>query len=296
MYKNRQKYIFAISKVNAYKGSDFMKNKKIVGLLMATLIACPAASTSAAIVNVPEKVGIDRVNNDSINTAAHQEFDISIKDPGSGNTGYTYDKIRIVGVNNAVNDPVDYFKIRVNSTENQYVSNYIRFTSSDDASYEVSIYDSSNNLRGQFAVSPNSLGTLSNIFTPTNEYMYIKVRLTNDVQPQTPYEFIYKVEDIFGASSMSELNLETNDVENENIQYETNENGETYGFGCYEEELGGLPDLIKAIGVDEIVGYVRQTDLNEDAQTIPLYDKDGQTVLGEFELKANFEESFDISE
>ena len=95
---------------------------------------------------------------------------------------------------------------------------------------------------------------------------------------------------------MSELNLEANEVENENIQYETNENGETYGLGCYEEELGGLPDLIKAIGVDGIVGYVRQTDLNEDAQTIPLYDKDGQTVLGEFELKANVEESFDISE
>lgn len=273
-----------------------MKNKKILGLLMATLIACPAASTSAAVVNLQQKTGIDKTNNDSIQDATSLDFAISINDPGAGNEEYIYDQIRVFGVNNTVNDPVDYFKIRVDSTANQYVSNYMRFTSSDDASYEITIYDSSSNLRGQFTVQPNSMGTLSNIFTPTNEYMYVKVRLTNNVQPQTPYSFIYRVEDVLGASSMSELNLETNEVENDNIQYETNENGETYGLGCYEEELGELPDLIKAIGIDGIVGYVRQTDLNEDAQTIPLYDKDGQTVLGEFELKANVEESFDISE
>lgn len=71
-----------------------------------------------------------------------------------------------------------------------------------------------------------------------------------------------------------------------------NELGMTYGSGLTE---GKRPDLIYAIGDDGNFGYVRATDLDgpanlEEAQnyepigSVPLYDKDGVTVIGTFTI------------
>ncbi|ADL07111.1 M56 family metallopeptidase [Thermosediminibacter oceani] len=84
-----------------------------------------------------------------------------------------------------------------------------------------------------------------------------------------------------------------------NYQYRVNEYGETYGPAIYAEVLGEEPDLIAAIGIDGTFGYVRSSDLNppdprtpEEAvaqnnlgdKLIPLYDKDGRTVIGQFKI------------
>lgn len=84
--------------------------------------------------------------------------------------------------------------------------------------------------------------------------------------------------------------------------YEKNENGETYGSALSAETIGVEPDLIAAIGTNGVEGYVRSSDFAtgvmspeeaivymdnlSDSISIPLYDVNGSTVLGEFVLKA----------
>lgn len=74
-----------------------------------------------------------------------------------------------------------------------------------------------------------------------------------------------------------------------------NENGEIYGSE-YELLLYGIqPDLVSAIGVDGTEGYVKEADINAVPQTleealeytptayeVPLYEEDGETVIGTF--------------
>lgn len=84
--------------------------------------------------------------------------------------------------------------------------------------------------------------------------------------------------------------------------YPTNENGETYGSASLANSLDTEPDLISAIGVGGTHGYVRKTDLNGEmpktpeqalaqmrrwegkVRQIPLYDVDGKTVIGVFNV------------
>jgi hypothetical protein len=84
--------------------------------------------------------------------------------------------------------------------------------------------------------------------------------------------------------------------------YPTNENGQTYGSALYATSPDTEPDLIKAIGVDGIIGYVRAVDLNgpipkapeealtmqrnaESVREIKLYDVNGKTVIGKFKIE-----------
>lgn len=76
---------------------------------------------------------------------------------------------------------------------------------------------------------------------------------------------------------------------------------ETYGSGLYSDVLGQEPDLISAYGIDGTFGYVRAKDLdsnpntpekaieqqnmNKGSRKIALYDKDGKTVIGVFEIE-----------
>jgi hypothetical protein len=85
--------------------------------------------------------------------------------------------------------------------------------------------------------------------------------------------------------------------------YPKNKNGETYGSGLDAISPDTEPDLIEAYGVDGTLGYVRSTDLNgvkpktpeeaitkqkqrkaEGSRRIPLYDVDGKTVIGVFNV------------
>ena len=88
--------------------------------------------------------------------------------------------------------------------------------------------------------------------------------------------------------------------------FETNDNGQTYGT-YIDNGDGSLkePDLIAVVGVNNVEGYVRKSDLyNEknqpqnpdDAQAymakrekdgsriIPVYKRDGKTVIGEYKI------------
>lgn len=88
--------------------------------------------------------------------------------------------------------------------------------------------------------------------------------------------------------------------------FKINDNGETYGTyidkgdGEYEE-----PDLMAVIGVNDVEGYVKKVDLydeenqpnnpeeaiaymekreKEGPRLIPVYEKDGKTVMGEYRI------------
>lgn len=85
--------------------------------------------------------------------------------------------------------------------------------------------------------------------------------------------------------------------------YPKNEAGQTYGSEKLATSFEKEPDLIAAVGTDGTKGYVKATDLygelpktpeeaaskqeqrtSEASRRIPLYEKDGVTVIGEFEI------------
>lgn len=90
--------------------------------------------------------------------------------------------------------------------------------------------------------------------------------------------------------------------------YSVNEQGQTYGKGPYPAGPSQEPDLIRAVGENGVVGYVKSSDLNgpsfsspEEAlahqetlhkaggyELIPLYESDGETVIGEFKMYLNY--------
>ncbi|NYB73533.1 peptidase M56 BlaR1 [Sedimentibacter hydroxybenzoicus DSM 7310] len=83
-------------------------------------------------------------------------------------------------------------------------------------------------------------------------------------------------------------------------EYPKNEYGETYGSALKATSPANEPDLIKAIGEDGTIGYVRNSDLvgkqpktpeeaikmNTEAceKEINLYASDGKTVIGKFKI------------
>jgi len=92
------------------------------------------------------------------------------------------------------------------------------------------------------------------------------------------------------------------------MAWPTNERGQTYGSadGRVENPADGTvvePDLTLVLGNDGVVGYVLSTDLNPvfanpdevaawllehpvtEDRDIPLYDKDGTTVIGTFTIQ-----------
>jgi hypothetical protein len=81
--------------------------------------------------------------------------------------------------------------------------------------------------------------------------------------------------------------------------YPVNERGQTYGSEYSAATPDEAPDLIDAIGKDGTPGYVLATDLeappartpeermaqdDQSVKVIPLYARDGVTVIGEFTL------------
>lgn len=87
--------------------------------------------------------------------------------------------------------------------------------------------------------------------------------------------------------------------ENKKVQlgdFPINENGETYGISIITEDGEYIdPDLIEAIGEDNVEGYVKFEDIyghdneynykNPDRISVPLYESDGTTVIGEFMIE-----------
>lgn len=87
--------------------------------------------------------------------------------------------------------------------------------------------------------------------------------------------------------------------------FEVNEMGLTYGSDMYSTSIEDSPDLISAIGVNGIEGYIYAKDLNPKLNTLAevldyidsgvqdytvlVYDEDGITVVDTFEVKASLE-------
>lgn len=84
------------------------------------------------------------------------------------------------------------------------------------------------------------------------------------------------------------------------LYYPVNENGYTYGANIYDTE----PDLIAATSVEGVVGYVYSDDLEgeqpnnpeeavqymknqPDYRIIPVYEKDGETIIGTFKISGS---------
>jgi len=94
-------------------------------------------------------------------------------------------------------------------------------------------------------------------------------------------------------------------MEEDASNYPVNEQGQTYGPVPYASKSTETPDLISATGENGVVGYVKATDLDpkvsspEEAmayqksieaigyKSIPLYEADGKTVIGEFRLSTS---------
>jgi len=99
------------------------------------------------------------------------------------------------------------------------------------------------------------------------------------------------------------------------IQYPTNANGETYGPMPNTSESGIVitpPDLLLAEGICGVLGYVRSKSFDIPGSTpeekisaqkagddiyaitgcitVPLYDSDGETVIGEFKVLCQLDE------
>jgi len=88
-----------------------------------------------------------------------------------------------------------------------------------------------------------------------------------------------------------------------NMNYPKNKNGQTYGSAADATSPETEPELISAIGVDGTKGYVLKKDIDgeqpklpEEAiaiqnsrspggRDIPLYDVDGETVIGVFHVE-----------
>lgn len=101
-----------------------------------------------------------------------------------------------------------------------------------------------------------------------------------------------------------EFDLVINTFNQSSVQvpsFPKNENGQTYGSAADATSPYTEPDLIKAYGVDGTIGYVMKKDLDGEmpktpeealakqrnapaSRTIPLYDVDGKTVIGEFKI------------
>ncbi|GAB1086168.1 MAG: hypothetical protein SStaTSB_41840 [Shewanella algae] len=113
----------------------------------------------------------------------------------------------------------------------------------------------------------------------------------------------------YGISTISSANNDneiSKTIDTIRGYFETNDSGETYGTyidkgnGEWEE-----PTLMAVIGLNDVEGYVRKVDLydeknqpnnpeeaiaymekkeKEGPRIIPVYEKDGKTIIGEFKV------------
>ncbi|MBT2761302.1 peptidase M56 BlaR1 [Paenibacillus sp. ISL-20] len=94
----------------------------------------------------------------------------------------------------------------------------------------------------------------------------------------------------------------TNQSHTNSPNYPENKNGQTYGSSADATSPEAEPELVSAIGVDGTAGYVLKKDLDgelpkspeeaiaiqnsrsPDGRDIPLFDVDGETVIGVFHV------------
>jgi hypothetical protein len=109
---------------------------------------------------------------------------------------------------------------------------------------------------------------------------------------------------MIGSYGVNLALAQNNNENNSAPKYQVNESGQTYGSSMEAESIETEPDLIWACGIEGESGYIKKTDLNGDmpktpeeavkitqensalSREIPLYDKDGETIIGSFRINA----------
>lgn len=97
----------------------------------------------------------------------------------------------------------------------------------------------------------------------------------------------------------SSPNIAPHSLEHPHLDVTRNDDGQIYGSEYFLNQIGIEPDLIAAIGDDGTIGYVLAEDINvpgastldeaesynaESDKEIPLYNKEGDTVIGKFTI------------
>ncbi|MCV4231242.1 hypothetical protein OHJ21_08695 [Virgibacillus sp. LDC1] len=103
--------------------------------------------------------------------------------------------------------------------------------------------------------------------------------------------------DVYGKTIIGSFH-----ISDKHMNYPKNKNGQTYGSSSDATSPKTEPELISAIGVDGTAGYVLKKDLDgelpkspeeaiaiqnrrsPDGHDIPLFDVDGETVIGVFHV------------
>ncbi|WP_211220800.1 hypothetical protein [Paenibacillus terrigena] len=103
--------------------------------------------------------------------------------------------------------------------------------------------------------------------------------------------------DVYGKTIIGSFHIGA-----KNMNFPKNNNGQTYGSIADATSPESEPELISAMGVDGTAGYVLKKDLDgelpkspeeaiaiqnsrsPDGRDIPLYDVDGETVIGVFHI------------
>ena len=98
------------------------------------------------------------------------------------------------------------------------------------------------------------------------------------------------------------FSITNNEINIAKHQFKNKDNNEIY---TTNENISDEPDLIKAIGVDGVEGYVKKIDLYDEenqpntpeeaieymrnksknrSKFIPVYEEDGKTIIGKYKL------------
>lgn len=123
----------------------------------------------------------------------------------------------------------------------------------------------------------------------------------NSILKKSSFLIIIILGMLVGSMAFASVNYMLDQSKAPSPDYPINEFGETYGSALDAKGQEKEPDLIKAIGVDGTIGYVRATDLIGKAPNSPeealeqqakatetvinLYKNDGRTIIGKFIMK-----------
>lgn len=115
----------------------------------------------------------------------------------------------------------------------------------------------------------------------------------------------------YGESSTPEdINSSQSTVEG----IQVNSSGETFGSMLFVTNYEDRPDLIAAVGVDGVEGYIRKSDFDGEmpsspeeavklmhspeylytARVVPLYDSEGKKVIGKFRIDPPRDEDTEV--
>ena len=112
------------------------------------------------------------------------------------------------------------------------------------------------------------------------------------------------------SSTPKDINLSRSAIEG----IQVNSSGETFGSMLFVTNYEDRPDLIAAVGVDGVEGYIRKSDFDGEmpsspeeavklmhspeylytARVVPLYDSEGKKVIGEFRMEPPCGEDMEI--